>query len=89
MHWAVFLNAFSVKTGEYHWHREQLALAENDKHPFAAAFHQSRLPGFEPWNATLRLKEAEAWSKAEQPERAARALVQAVLGDPRIGNPRR
>jgi Flp pilus assembly protein TadD len=66
-------------------HREQLALAEKEKHPFAAAFHQSRLAGFEPWDATLRLKEAEAWAKAGQSERAARAFLQAIVLDPRVG----
>ena len=67
------------------WHRAQLALAEKEKHPFAAAFHQGRLAGFEPWNATVRLKEAEAWAKAGQNERAARAFLQAVFLDPHIG----
>ena len=39
---------------------------------------------FEPWDASLRWKEAEAWSKAGQNERAARAFVQALLLDPEI-----
>ena len=72
-----------------HWHREQLAFAEKEKHSFAAAFHQGRLAGFEPWNAALGLKEAEAWPKAGQNGRAARAFVQAVLLDPRLGGRQR
>jgi hypothetical protein len=52
------------------------------------AAHQSLLAGFEPWDARLRLKEADAWSKAAQPERAARAFLQPVLLDPRIGSRR-
>src|SRR5262249_9733619 len=62
-----------------HWHWEQLALAEKEKQPFAAAFHQGRLAGFEPWNASLRLKEAEAWARAGHHDRAARAFLQATL----------
>jgi dipeptidyl aminopeptidase/acylaminoacyl peptidase len=67
-----------------YWHREQLALAEKEQQPFAAAFHQSRLAGFEPWDASPRMKEAEAWARAGQNERAARAFVQAILLDPEI-----
>jgi WD40 repeat protein len=59
------------------WHAEQAALAEKEKQPFAAAFHLGKLADFQPWDSRLRLREAEAWVKAGQNERAALAYVRA------------
>jgi hypothetical protein len=62
------------------WHAEQAALAESEKQPFAVAFHLGKLADFQPWDSRLRQREAEAWMKAGQKERAALAYVRAHFG---------
>jgi WD40 repeat protein len=61
------------------WHAEQARQAEDRKDWFAAAFHQGRLAGLEPWDGSRRRKEADLWVKAGKPDRAALAHLQATL----------
>ena len=64
------------------WHAGQAERAETAKLWYAAGFHLGRLADLRPWDAELRLREARAWGQAQQPARAALALMRAVLLDP-------
>jgi hypothetical protein len=70
------------------WHAEDAAEAEKDQDWFAAAFHRGCLADLRPWDASLRLLEARRWVQASQLQRAAVAVVRALLVNPAGGLPK-
>jgi Flp pilus assembly protein TadD len=61
------------------WHAEQAVQAERAKQWFAAGFHLEQQARARPWDVELRKREAHAWKKAGQGDRAARTFVPMIL----------
>jgi WD40 repeat protein len=69
----------SLGTPDAAWHAAQAAQAGREQHWFAAGFHLGKQADLWPLDGQLRLREAVAWGKAQQPARAALAFARALL----------